>query len=311
MDEIRRPETFAGKKTVSNKPKLWYKKYVLYDEIQALTDIEPLPICVMDDAAIITNETLKHSVNEILDFTGEGFTSGNHGHHASGIIADRLYGLFPNAKIGFYKVLRSESGTGRSVWIANAIKTAFNSGYQIINASLGSDLPSQEIYSVLESIQFNHKNGFCKKVKKLFGKKYTEKPVYYVCAAGNDSKDTDYPAAYNLPYVISVGAAELDNDELKIAWYSSKGRITFVAPGSDILSCITNNEYQYMSGTSMATPFISGMIAQALAIDPNLTIDKFHQIADMSCVSIDSNNNADGNGFVNIHTFIENVIKMK
>jgi len=309
-NEIKRPEVFIGKKAVNETQKLWYQDYIPYQKIKCITDIVPLPVCLMDDTSIITNDTLSHCVKEIYDFTGEGFISGDHGHHAAGIIADKIYGLFPNTKIGLFKVLRT-NGTGRNAWLINAIDVAFKNNYQVISASLGSDYPNSDLYSSLDKIQYSKNVSLKRYIKKLLGYKFTDKPIYFVSAAGNDSKDVDYPAAYGLPYILSIGSAELVDGELRVAWYSSVGRITFCVPGSDILSSIMNNEYQYMSGTSMAVPFVAGMIAQCLAIDSNLTIEKFTNIAVQSCSKIDSDKNKQGLGFCYIDRFIENVIKNK
>jgi len=93
---------------------------------------------------------------------------------------------------------------------------------------------------------------------------HQEEDILFVAAAGNNRADNDqtpfYPASYDLTNIISVAATDKD-DELAI--FSNYGRrsVHVGAPGVEINSTVLNSDYAYASGTSMAVPHVSGLIA--------------------------------------------------
>jgi len=99
--------------------------------------------------------------------------------------------------------------------------------------------------------------------------------ILFVAAAGNNSSNNDrwphYPSNYDLPNVISVAA--LDRND-KVAGFSNYGvkRVHIAAPGKDILSTWLNGNYREASGTSMATPYVSGVAALVIANEPDITM---------------------------------------
>lgn len=104
--------------------------------------------------------------------------------------------------------------------------------------------------------------------------------ILFIAAAGNSSVNNDrsphYPSSYDLPNVVSVAALDR-RDEL--ASFSNFGLKTVhvAAPGSEILSTWLGSKYEEHSGTSMATPVVSGVAALVLAVDPDLSVKELRE----------------------------------
>jgi subtilisin family serine protease/subtilisin-like proprotein convertase family protein len=98
--------------------------------------------------------------------------------------------------------------------------------------------------------------------------------ILFVAAAGNSGTDADfdpmYPAAYDSPYIVSVAATDRND---AYAYFSNWGAtsVDLAAPGVDVLSTMPGNSYGTLSGTSMATPHVSGTAALVWSEFPALT----------------------------------------
>ncbi|WP_349408503.1 S8 family peptidase [Pseudalkalibacillus sp. SCS-8] len=182
-----------------------------------------------------------------------------HGTHVAGIAAATtrndigVAGLAINPKIMNIKVL-DDSGSGSFSDVAKGIVNATDNGAKVINMSLGGPSFSSSVQS---AVQYAAGRG-----------------VIQVAAAGNDNtQDLFYPAAY--PEVISVAALARDDTKASFSNFGSAW-VDVAAPGIDILSTLptTTNmmgqtNYGYLSGTSMAAPFVSGLAALLASLEPN------------------------------------------
>lgn len=145
-----------------------------------------------------------------------------------------------------------DDGSGNTLTIARAIRYAADRGVDVISMSLGST--AEDPY-LRQAIDYAIGKG-----------------AVVVAAAGNESaSQLDYPARY--PEVVGVGA---ENPDGSIASFSNSGdTLDIIAPGSGLTLPIwsqssgTNAYGSNLAGTSFATPFVSGLLANARAKQPN------------------------------------------
>lgn len=198
--------------------------------------------------AVIDSGVADHKHLEVADH--RNFTSDSehtdtlgHGTHVAGIIAStggRYRGIAPKARILSLKAL-GHSGFGSNTHVAQAVRHAAEVNADIICMSLGGPTRSEEVSNAIQEAR--------------------KKGVIIVCAAGNDGGSVNFPAA--LPETVAVGAV---NSEGQGCEFSSRGRqIVVAAPGERITSTWLNDDYATLSGTSMATPFVAGVLALYVA----------------------------------------------
>jgi subtilisin family serine protease len=229
--------------------------------------IADVKIAVLDTGVNLNHKELDGKILKRADFVNlEGLdTSGfvgditgfddvpedevGHGTHVSGIIAGKGFqmdeGIAPECSIMAVRVLATMKSGARFVGagivdnINAGIKWAVDNGADIINMSLGikhlgGGLPHEDVIRYALS-----------------------KNVTIVAASGNDgTAERYYPGA--LPGVVAVGA--VDNSGVVTSFTSYGANITVVAPGLNIYSSFAHNTYAFASGTSQASPFVSGTV---------------------------------------------------
>lgn len=179
-----------------------------------------------------------------------------HGTHIAGIIAAEnngfgVTGVAFNAKIMPVRVLDSSGGTIAD--IAAGIRYAVDNGADVINLSLGGSFTSPQ---EAQAIQYAFDKG-----------------AIVVTAAGNDGRlQPDYPGRYATDFGITVGAIDRDLAMPSFSNHAGTKQLDYViAPGVDVRSTIPGNRYEFISGTSMAAPYVSGVAALVLSANPNLS----------------------------------------
>ena len=217
--------------------------------------------CRRNHEDLAANLDLANGANLTSDNLGDSrnFEDGcGHGTHCAGIIAAVMnngkgtVGVAPNVKIVPIKVLEND-GVGSIISVSLGIKMAADiPTVKVISLSLGG--PGTIGRMMKEAIDYASGKG------KLV-----------VVAAGNENDDAAYfsPASYEKCFC--VGATTNTDSR---AWFSNYGSaVDIAAPGLDIYStyATTDSSYETLSGTSMATPFVSGLAAAIFSLNPSKT----------------------------------------
>lgn len=212
--------------------------------------------------------------NDISDKDG-------HGTHVAGIIGAvgnnglGVTGVAWNIKI---MPVRLGAKNWTSYMEVQAVNYATKMGAAVINCSYGGQ-------------------GFSEIEKTA----YENSTAVIICAAGNETNDNDikpsYPCNYKCPNIVSVAAT---NNRDQLAEFSNYGKnsVHLAAPGDEIYSTYPqklvhkgNLPYRYMSGTSMAAPYVSGVAALIKAVNSSLNNV---QIKDILLNSVDPLNSLKG-----------------
>ncbi len=181
-----------------------------------------------------------------------------HGTHVAGTIGavgNNGVGISGHAQVVRIMTMKflGSAGSGKTSDAIRAIDYAIAKGAKIINNSWGSTSFS---YSLFEAIGRAKDAG-----------------ILFVAAAGNNGANNDktnfYPANYEHDNVISVAASTSADSLASFSNYGYK-RVHLAAPGAKIYSTKNGNSYQTLSGTSMATPLVSGVLATMVAARPDL-----------------------------------------
>lgn len=236
------------------------------------------------DLANKVNADLSRNFSDLSNVTQVDSTTDRYGHgtHVAGIIAARNAtngsgGVCSTVELVSLKFTNSHY----DISCASAIKAidyADEIGIPILNFSYGFSANDEALLAAIRNY-----DGL------------------FVCSAGNKGLNLDsslsnvYPAEYELDNLITVGASERYNNE-EMRWVDNNGAsnygknsVDIFAPGASILSCFPSamcvngsctkalagthktTGYHSMSGTSMATPFVTGVAALILSQDPDLT----------------------------------------
>lgn len=202
--------------------------------------------------------------------TGETAQDGHgHGTHCVGTACGPLepeflprYGIAYRAKIFAAKVLNDE-GVGREGEVLAGMNWAINNRCRVISMSLGTPVRRGESYSpYFEQV----------------AQRALAQGSIVIAAAGNESRrdmnilnPVSHPA--NCPSILAVAAVD---PNLRVAFFSNQGTTTgggqvdIAGPGVNIYSSVSMpNRYRVLSGTSMATPHVSGVAALFAELKPD------------------------------------------
>ncbi len=217
-------------------------------------------VCVVDTGIDQDHPDLQTNIAGGKNFVAKGITvdpnkwddDNGHGTHVAGTVAAvdnsiGVVGVAPQASLLAAKVLNRQ-GSGYISDVIAGIEYCVMSGADVISMSLGT---SSDVQAMHDAVDVAYAAG-----------------VLLVAAAGNDyGGSVSYPAAYDS--VIAVSATTSTD---ALASFSNVGpEVELAAPGVDVLSTWKGGSYATLSGTSMATPHVSGVAALAIEANPLLS----------------------------------------
>ena len=259
IDPIERVPSNVSNTFAAASPDNWGVRLVLPDSIKQRLQNEckgKVVVKVYDTSGGSNHTALKQGQLPGTNYTGSVSAQDMQGHgtHCAGIIAADGFGvldaLVDNGTVTWKPVkILGDNGSGSFDWFRLAVvketeedRRLISQGYGVVcNGSFGGGTALQP--TVENALRAS-----------------TDLGVIYLIAAGNTSgPGVQYPG--NSPY--SIACASLD-DNLKRSSYSTTGKEVAVAmPGRNILSTYLNGQYATLSGTSMATPFLTACAAIA------------------------------------------------
>lgn len=215
-------------------------------------------VAVLDTGVDVRHPDLRDAIADTRDFTGSPHgpqDRNGHGTHCAGTIAARenavgVIGVAPQSSLLVGKVL-GDSGSGDGAGVAAGIDWACEQGADVISMSLGSPQADERIALAIE--------------------RAVEQGKFVIAAAGNSGRpdDVNFPARWKgrpRAQRDTIAVAAVDRRG-RVARFSSRGpEVDIAAPGVDITSTYLRGGYAKLSGTSMATPFVAGVVALTLAV---------------------------------------------
>lgn len=211
------------------------------------------PVAVVDTGIDESHPDLNGKVVKRVNFTTDPDVDGDgHGTHVAGIVAATTNNSAGVASLGFDTKLISvksldNNGSGYYSWIANGIIWATDHGARVINLSLGGSSDSQLLR---DAVNYAWERG-----------------VVVVAAAGNSNRTT---ASYPAYYTNSIAVAATDSSDAKASFSNYGSWVDLAAPGVSIYSTYKGG-YAYLSGTSMATPFVSALSSLVFSNNPTFS----------------------------------------
>jgi len=194
-----------------------------------------------------------------FDNSGDPTDDHSHGTHVSGTIAavgnngQGVVGVNWEARVMPVKIF-DRDGKSTVDAILRGLFYAQKMGARVTNSSWGGGRYNQALYEALKSF-----------------------PALHVMACGNRRRDNDlephYPSSYELPNILAVAATDRNDALARFSNYGAES-VDLAAPGVGILSTVPGGGYDTKSGTSMATPHVTGAAALVATVFPEASAEE-------------------------------------
>ena len=234
----------------------------LDDKYSYLYTGEDVTVYVVDGGINSTHEEFEGRVLNGYTFIEDGLGTqdcSGHGTHVAGVIGARTYGVAKNVSLVPVRML-SCAGTGSTLGLLSALEWIIGDHVSgtpaVANLSLGASRSVLVNEAVVSLIQDN---------------------VSVVAAAGNNNRDACSYSPASEPLAITVGG--IDQADGKVPSSNFGSCVDVFAPGTDIVSAwyTSNTSLSSRSGTSMAAPFVAGVVAMMLDENSSLTPAQVHE----------------------------------
>lgn len=263
-----------------------------------------IKVAVLDTGINSRNKLLKGKViKDIQVAKGDIRDKIGHGTWVAGTIAASkkkisigvIRGVAPKSLLINVKIL-DDHGTGSTSTIIEGIDKALDEGAKILNMSLASPMPCDPIMA--------------KAIKTI-----VDEGAIPVCAGGNFGNNATVGCPASDPHTISVGSVYPYENQIKLSTFSPKG-VDVSAIGGNINPTVyvistVGTSYKGMAGTSMAAPFVSGLIALLLEHNPHLTYNQILSILAHTSTNKGKKDIYTGYGLININNAIKYTIQGK
>lgn len=275
---------------------------------KALFTGKGIDVCILDTGLEMTHPDFSSREIEGKSFIeGEDWNQDPNGHgtHCAGVSAGNLradtgkrYGIAKDCNLKIAKVL-SNKGKGTTSSVIDAIDWAISKQFKILSLSLAAPVGLNEKPSVLfETV----------------GMRALENNCLIIAAAGNDSSRPSVPKPVSAPAnSVSIMAVGAIDGQMRIAGFSNAGlnastggNINVCAPGVDVFSSYpkntkNKNNYFALSGTSMATPHVTGLAALYMEQFPDKTAKEIWEMIETNAKPIEGLKYRDmGSGLIQI-----------
>lgn len=252
---------------ISNQWALMNSEFELFQSIVLSDRFNPVKkaiVAILDTGIDALHEDLKN----IYIHEKENDIKG-HGTHCAGIAGAETYNQKGIASLGGasnavqitgIKVL-SDNGIGNQAGIINGIIKAANLGVDVISMSLGGFSNDSKQLAYNQAINYANDKG-----------------AIVIVAAGNSSRDASKFTPANAKGVIAVSAIDENKNLATFSNTLENIAMGVAAPGQNILSTTPEDSYKTFSGTSMATPYVAGLVATFKALQPEISTEEVFNI---------------------------------
>lgn len=287
----------------------WWMEAISADRAFAeniVSEGQQVIVAIIDSGIRLTHEDLSSKLVAGYNFinnTTNATDDNGHGTHVAGLVAavtNNSVGLAGTGYLNSIKLMpvkvMNHNGEGTDFMIATGVQWAADNGAKVINMSLGGPTKSS---TITEAVNYAYQKG-----------------CVVVASAGNYGKQS-YPGGYGVnpvmypassEHVISVAACTKSNTRSSYSEYNQY--VDIAAPGGELVGSVTStppeeliistyhesdNDYEALSGTSMASPIVAGVAAMLLVQDSTRSPDQVESLLTSTADKIDSlQNDSDG-----------------